>query len=685
MERSFTILPNIDHTNKLHEDVIAIWLDNTIGTSIESQWFNIARQLRQIISHVEVVTTVHECINYVCSSGITQIVLIVAGTYGDDFDMRLFEEIIHNVFIYILTSNKSDCNSHHTSIRGCFDNANALVNQVRDDYEIYTANKVSDTNAIRMTSGGSTTRCVNPQLIQWKCVNLIMDLFRQMPCPREQSMNRLLQFCRSHYSNNHGRLRDITEFQETYQSETSIRWYTRDSFLYRLLNQSLRTNNLDASMSFSHVLIDIYDQLYKLHSQRHNESQTSLIVYRGQEMDIDELRNLCRNIGGFISNNTMMSTTLNYDFATASAGDGSVISMASVLFEITSDFTSSVAKPFAHLTDQSVYPAEDEVLFTNGHVFRIDSCELVGVNIWLIKLTLCENFHPIVQNSSDYFDIAVLQLLEILPKISPKPNKANDRLLQWWRLYCTDNPSEQAKVDQFEESYRSDSAVRWYTKDSLLYRLLNAALRHENIDMIIDFRYFIIDLYEQLTKSHLDYVRSFREQSLTVYRGQKISLMELRRLKHSIGNYTSIKSLFSASLSSEIVLHFAELDESDRKQSLQSVLFQIDIDMKKLPQSGKNHIFANIINMSYFVNEQEVLFMANTQFRIRSVTDWNGSFWLVHLTLWSQDDENSDEIRIMNQYLNHLTNMITQNYSDSNSIRSFFKRMIIKRSKIADS
>jgi hypothetical protein len=687
MERLFTILPNIDHADKLHEDVIAIWLDNTIGTSIESQWFNIARQLRQIISHVEVFTNAHECIDYVCSSGIAQIVLIVAGTYGDDFDMRIYEEIIHNVFIYILTSNKLDCTSNHASIRGCFNNTNTLVNQIRDDYKIYITKKVSDMNSVRMNNNGSTTHCVNPQLIQWKCWHLIIDFFRQMPCPREQCMDRLMQFCRSQLKNDSYDLNQFIKFQETYQTEHAIKWYTMNmnSSVSRLLYQSMRTNNLDAMMSFSHVLIDIYDQLHKLRSQKHNKSRTGLTVYGKQFMDIDEARNLCLNIGGYISNKTIFSTSLDSEYEEVFSGERSNTSNQSVLFEIFTNFASSVTKPFANLSSLSCCTDEKEVLFTNGHIFRIDSCEHFFFNVWLVKLTLCEDLHPIVQNSSDYFDIAVLQLLEILPKISPKPNKANDRLLQWWRLYCTDNPSEQAKVDLFEESYRSDSAVRWYTKDSLLYRLLNTALRHENIDMIIDFRYFIIDLYEQLTKSHLDYVKSFREQNLTVYRGQKISLMELRRLKHSIGNYISIKSLFSASLSSEVALCYAELDESDKQQFLQSVLFQIDIDMKKLAQSGKNHIFANIIEMSYFVDEDEVLFMANTQFRIRSVTDCNGRFWLVHLTLWSQDDENSDEIRIMNQYLNHLTNMITQNYSDSNSIRSFFERMIIKRSKIANS
>jgi hypothetical protein len=35
----------------------------------------------------------------------------------------------------------------------------------------------------------------------------------------------------------------IEEFENTYTSKTSIWWYTRDSFVYRILNKALRTQN----------------------------------------------------------------------------------------------------------------------------------------------------------------------------------------------------------------------------------------------------------------------------------------------------------------------------------------------------------------------------------------------------------------------------------------------------------
>ena len=57
------------------------------------------------------------------------------------------------------------------------------------------------------------------------------------------------------------------------------------------------------------------------------------------------------------------------------------------------------------------------------------------------------------------------------------------------------------------------------------------------------------------------------------------------------------------------------------------------------------------MNLSRFVHEEEVLFMANTRFRIQSVTSWNGTFWVVRLTLLSLDDENDESIsQLLIQY-----------------------------------
>ena len=672
--RSFIILPNIDLTGQPHSDVVAIWLDDTIGISADNQWFNVVKQLRQIISNVEVFNEVHKCIEYISATGIQRIFLVVAGNYGDDFDIELFEEIIHNVSIYSLSSNNFESVSQtQGNIRSFFNDAEMLIDRIHADYGIFIANREISVNSFQVNTTINTTRCITPQVIQWKCRQIMSDMFRQIPCAHHQSMERFLQLCKLRYEDNQYQLKQIDDFEQTYRPDMAINWYTRGCFLFRVLNKSMQTDDIDSIMASSSILMNIYNQLEVSSMQRNQENLSSRRVYHGRLMSVDELRSFQLNIGGFVSNKSFLSPSFNRKVAEMFADIGSQTNEQHVLYEISMDWDSLYSKPVASVRHLSQYPVEEEVLFTNGHIFRIDSCEIIHENTWLIQLTLCNQWHTAVQNISDYFDVAILQLLEILPQISPKTNEANDRMLQWCRLYYANNPLEQSKIQQFEDSYRSDSAVRWYTKDSFLYRLLNTALREDNIDMIIDFRYFIIDLYEQLTKSHLDYVTSCQQRHLTVYRGQKISLMELNRLTDGIGKYISVKSMFSASLSETVAQVFAELSEFDRRQSLQSILFQIDIDLEKLTKSGKNHIFANIIHMSCIAGEKEVLFMANTQFRVISVTPRVESSWLVRLTLLDHTDEDNTDMHVMNRYLRHITNMITENYRDADGIRSFFQ------------
>mgnify|MGYP001028117629 FL=1 len=675
-ERSFTILPNINLSNDVNNDTMAIWLDDTVGLSLENRWLCMIEQLRQIIPHVEIFKDAYECSNYISSSGIELIFLIITGTFLDNFDIDLFKEHKEILLIYILSTNTIEVQDTNLDIRGCFTSTITLLEKIKDDY----ANAIFSTDSHLLNLTESTTRFVNPELIKWKCMQLTMDLFGRIPCEYEESKKKFVELWKSYYFSDSRVIRQIDEFEKKYAEDKAVHWYTRDSFPFRLVNSNMRIHNVDAIMTFSFFINDLCNKLNEIRYHGDNRTSSSFTVYRGCVMHLDELQEIQNNIGAFVSNNSILSTTMDFHIGRIFSEDNHFrCDPASVIFEISIPNLLSLSKSFAYIAGESHYSQEEEVLFAHGHVFRIESCELFDKNKWYIKLTLCDDSHPLVENSTDYFDLAILQLIEILSKISPRTNEANDKMLELWRFYCKNDRQELAKIDEFEKNYRSDAAVRWYTKDSILYRLLNAALRQENIDIIIDFRYFIIDLYNQLTTSHMNYVRNFTESKLTVYRGQKISLSELIQLKHNIGKYITMKSFFSASKSSCVALKYAELSESEKEQNLQSILCQIDIDMEKIAKSTKNQIFANIMNMSWFVDEDEVLFMANTQFRLKSITKWTDQLWVIELTLLNQDDENNYNLKIMNQYFDRFAKILNQD-SSGNAL-SFFKEQLLKKSK----
>jgi hypothetical protein len=68
---------------------------------------------------------------------------------------------------------------------------------------------------------------------------------------------------RAHYRNNQSYLKKITRFQKTYHSADAITWYTRDCFVYRLINRALRTEDVFALYKFRFFIVDMCAHLEK--------------------------------------------------------------------------------------------------------------------------------------------------------------------------------------------------------------------------------------------------------------------------------------------------------------------------------------------------------------------------------------------------------------------------------------
>ncbi|CAF0998044.1 unnamed protein product [Didymodactylos carnosus] len=636
--QTFTYLCHDDFSQ--HNSVL-VWLDD----SDVDKYFKKRTELREIIHHIVVFSSINNCIEYISSIDTERVFVIITGTYANEFDIEQFHEPANHLLFYLLTKNQTD---YKDPVRGHFVDINCLINKIREDYELCL---FEDSIPVINTDGNST-RILNPNEIKLKCLQLLINVLRKMPAPSVHSCHKMLEHCRVYSVDRPRELQKVDDFQTHYSSKCAIKWFTRDCFLHPLISGALRTNNIDMIFDFGFIIADIDEQLSK--APLFNCTPCGVLeVFRGQLMTADELNVLVRHIGGYISNNTFFSTTMCSESAVLFAGDYDTRNplLESVIFEITIIPGNSALNSFAKTADASFFNDKDEILFTIGNVFKIDAVERFNER-WIIYLTLCDKKLDAIKNLNDQFDIAMLVLMEILPKLSPRTDRINEKMLERSRFYYSHDPIELAKIDQFEATYKSNSALRWYTKDSFLFRLLNMALRNENVDMILDFRYFIIDIYEELTKVHIDYIRNVKESMLTVYRGQRMHLKELQKLRYNVGGYMSTNTFFSASLSSEVALIYAELSVSDSKLRFQSVLFVIDYDIKRMSK----HPFANISHLTNIFDEQEVIFPPSTQFRINNVGRLTKTVWLVHLTLCYLEE--SDEMKIMEKYLNTLLQVI---------------------------
>ncbi|CAF1452259.1 unnamed protein product [Rotaria sordida] len=186
----------------------------------------------------------------------------------------------------------------------------------------------------------------------------------------------------------------------------------------------------------------------------------------------------------------------------------------------------------------------------------------------------------------------------------------------------TGNDSQLAIVKEFSKKYSPDKALWWYTRESFLYRMLNKALRVQNTDLLFRFRFFIVDLRQQLNDHRCS-------TPCRLYRGQMMSKDEVQILRNSIGQFISINSFFSTSVDRYVALRFLDSTSDD----LEQVLFEIDAD-----PSVTTKPFADITKLSYFKNEEEILVMLGSIFRIVDVRNDDNQVWIIQMILCSDDD-----------------------------------------------
>jgi hypothetical protein len=78
------------------------------------------------------------------------------------------------------------------------------------------------------------------------------------------------------------------------------------------------------------------------------------------------------------------------------------------------------------------------------------------------------------------------------------------------------NPDELIIIDEFAQDYGAHTPIWWYTRECFTYKMLNRALRTQDIEIIIKMGFFLCDVHR-----HIEEVHSQMEHKgiFTAYRG----------------------------------------------------------------------------------------------------------------------------------------------------------------------
>ena len=217
-------------------------------------------------------------------------------------------------------------------------------------------------------------------------------------------------------------------------------------------------------------------------------------------------------------------------------------------------------------------------------------------------------------------------------------------LAEFCRQFYGDNTSELKIINEFEHNYHPSLAIRWYTRQCFAFQLLNRGLRTLESDIIVKMGVFMCDVHRQIEELHQKQVSEYHGSSVIVYRGQGLSNDDFSKLQGKIGGLISFNNFLSTSRNEKISLGFAQ--DSYTRPNTVGILFQITIDL-----AVSSSPFASIEDVSYFPEEQEILFSMHTVFRISGIQQIkkNRPLYQVDLKLTSDDDQQlrqlADQIR----------------------------------------
>ncbi len=204
--------------------------------------------------------------------------------------------------------------------------------------------------------------------------------------PTMNDKNELISLFKQYYQKNSLPLNMIQEFEREYSSDRALWWYTRDIFLYQMLNEALRMQNIHLLFLFRFIIRDIEQQLEK------TKCSSPIRVYRAQLMSNEEVQMLKDSLGEFIAINSFFSTSLNRELALFYLADSGISNLVErVLFEIDADPQLDNIKPFSNITAYSHFPNEEEILFMVGSIFQIINIDRDQDGVLIVRMKLCSN------------------------------------------------------------------------------------------------------------------------------------------------------------------------------------------------------------------------------------------------------------------------------------------------------
>lgn len=458
------------------EDFQLMWLDAHLTESAEARATQ--KTLRLLNTNAQFYTNSEKCLEIILSIQTEHVLLVVSGSLARIILPQI--ENIRSVRAIFVFCEKAELHSnllheYQRKIVGVYADQNKLVEAISETMELIDKQDM----VFRLFDGKQkSTRDLTKESASFLWNQLLIDVLRKMPTD-DQAKNEMLDYCSAYYRNNREELKKIQDFRTSYTPYDAIKYYTANSFLYKLLNKALRTEDITLLYTFRFFIIDLCARLDEEKEKLIEKESGPLTLYRGQQIPKEEFENLKNNVGSLIATNGFLSTSrderisLGFSMLPLSPLGANMIQVQMI---IKADPTTLKKVTFADVSRQSKFDVEQEVLFSLGAVFRIDKCEFdESLSIGKILLTATDEGSATLQS---YLDAQNHQLQVYTPLIyfgrllMLEMNEV-DRADEYFQMLLKTLPSDHPDV---AEVYNQIGGVHYMNAHKLTGQLRNTQL-----------------------------------------------------------------------------------------------------------------------------------------------------------------------------------------------------------------
>jgi tetratricopeptide (TPR) repeat protein len=366
------------------QNFLLIWLATNIDQSITS-CYGIRTQLRAVGIDFNIFNQPDECVDFLTEVGDRKVFWIVEGIIGQQI-VPLIHDIPQLNAIYILCDNKPQHDgwaSKFLKLKGVYMEITTICEAIQMEVKQYNQNAIP----MSFITVGEANSIENLDQLEpsFMYTQIFKEILLEMEYNR-QSLKDFTTYCRK---GNYGSSHNIDRFENEYQSQLAVWWYTFPSFIFSLLNWALRTMEAETIIKMGFFIFDLHHQIEALHRQQIGSyNKKAFTVYRGQGLSKPDFEKLLKTKSGLLSFNNFLSTTKNrgisLEYAESVLGN---VDMVGVLFQMSIDPSVS-STPFASIQSISYFKTEEEILFSMHTVFRMGEIKQMDYNSSLYQVEL---------------------------------------------------------------------------------------------------------------------------------------------------------------------------------------------------------------------------------------------------------------------------------------------------------